>query len=67
MVVSRPAPFLIYQEGNAIVRAIRDHLSNDIGEILVDNDDIHEQAREFMERVMPHISPEPWRPSRPSL
>jgi ribonuclease E len=54
VVVSRPAPFLIYQEGNAIVRAIRDHLSNDIGEILVDNDDIHEQAREFMERVMPH-------------
>ena len=31
VVVSRPAPFLIYQEGNAIVRAIRDHLSNDIG------------------------------------
>ena len=54
VVVSRPAPFLIYQEGNAIVRAIRDHLSNDIGEILVDDTDIHEQAREFMERVMPH-------------
>ena len=54
VVVSRPAPFLIYQEGNAIVRAIRDHLSNDIGEILVDDADVHEQAREFMERVMPH-------------
>ncbi|HSG65338.1 MAG TPA: Rne/Rng family ribonuclease, partial [Gammaproteobacteria bacterium] len=54
VVVTRPAPFLIYQEGNAIVRAIRDHLSNDIGEILVDDQDIHDQAREFMERVMPH-------------
>ncbi len=54
VVLSRPAPFLIYQEGNAIVRAIRDHLSNDIGEILIDDPDIHEQAREFMERVMPH-------------
>ncbi len=54
VVVSRPAPFLIYQEGNAIVRAVRDHFSNDIGEILVDDTDIHEQAREFMERVMPH-------------
>ena len=54
VVVSRPAPFLIYQEGNAIVRAVRDHLANDIGEILVDDMDIHEQAREFMERVMPH-------------
>jgi len=54
VVVTRPAPFLIYQEGNAIVRAIRDHLSNEIGEILVDDPAIHDQAREFMERVMPH-------------
>ena len=54
VVVTRPAPFLIYQEGNAIVRAVRDHLSNDIGEILVDDQDIYDQARDFMERVMPH-------------
>ena len=54
VVVSRPSPFLIYQEGNAIVRAIRDHFSNEIGEILVDREDIYEQAREFMEQVMPH-------------
>jgi ribonuclease E len=54
VVVTRPAPFLIYQEGNAIVRAIRDHLSNEIGEILVDDQGIFDQAREFMERVMPH-------------
>ena len=54
VVVTRPAPFLIYQEGNAIVRAVRDHLSNEIGEILVDDQGIFDQAREFMERVMPH-------------
>ncbi|MYJ96870.1 MAG: Rne/Rng family ribonuclease, partial [Proteobacteria bacterium] len=54
VVLSRPSPFLIYQEGNAIVRTIRDHFSNEIGEILVDREDIHEQAHEFMEQVMPH-------------
>jgi len=54
VVVSRPAPFLIYQEGNAIVRAIRDHFSNEIGEILVDDPQVFEDARAFMERVIPH-------------
>ena len=54
VVLSRPSPFLIYQEGNSIVRAIRDHFSKEIGEILVDREDVYEQAREFMEQVMPH-------------
>ncbi len=54
VVVSRPAPFLIYQEGNAIVRAIRDHFSNEIGEILIDDREVFEDARAFMERVIPH-------------
>ncbi|MGI9259990.1 MAG: Rne/Rng family ribonuclease [Gammaproteobacteria bacterium] len=54
VVLSRPAPFLIYQEGNAIVRAIRDHFSNEIGEILVDGETVHDEARDFIERVMPH-------------
>ncbi|MGD8323878.1 MAG: Rne/Rng family ribonuclease, partial [Gammaproteobacteria bacterium] len=54
VVVTRPAPFLIYQEGNAIVRAIRDHFSNEIGEILIDDPDVFEDARAFMERVIPH-------------
>ena len=44
VVLSRPAPFLIYQEGNAIVRAIRDHFSNEIGEILVDGETVHDEA-----------------------
>jgi ribonuclease E len=53
VVVTRPAPFLIYQEGNAIVRALRDNFANDIGEILIDNQDVYRDACEFMERVMP--------------
>ena len=51
------APFLIYQESNIIIRAIRDYLREDISEILVDNQEIHEEASEFMQRVMPqHLS-----------
>ena len=53
VVVTRPAPFLIYQEGNAIVRALRDYFSNDIGEILVDDTTVYQDALEFMERVLP--------------
>jgi ribonuclease E len=52
--VERPAPFLIYQESNAILRALRDHFTAEIGEILVDDAAIFEEARLFMERVMPH-------------
>lgn len=50
----RPAPFLIYQESNVIIRALRDHLRNDIGEILVDDEDVHKRAIEFVTQVMPH-------------
>ena len=53
VVVTRPAPLLIYQEGNAIVRALRDNFSNDIGEVLIDNHDVYRDAAEFMERVLP--------------
>ena len=49
----RPAPFLIYQESKAILRALRDYLSDDIGEILVDKREIYEEAREYMQRFMP--------------
>jgi ribonuclease E len=52
-VVSRPAPFLIYQEGNAIVRALRDYFSNEIGEILIDDPAVYKDAEDFMARVMP--------------
>jgi len=50
----RPAPFLIYQESNVIVRALRDYFRSDIGEILIDEPGVHTQAREFIERCMPH-------------
>lgn len=45
--------FLIYQESSLVIRAIRDYFTSDIGEILIDTDDIYEQARMFMEYVMP--------------
>jgi ribonuclease E len=51
---ARSAPFLIYQESNLIIRALRDYLREDIGEILIDDDKVFEDAREFMQQVMPH-------------
>ncbi len=45
--------FLIYQEGSLVIRAIRDYFSADIGEILIDTEDIYEQAQQFMAHVMP--------------
>ena len=50
----KKAPFLIHQESNLFIRALRDHLRNDIGEILVDNETVYNDAREFMQQVMPH-------------
>ncbi len=48
------APFLIYLESNLVVRAIRDYFHDEIGEILIDTADIHEQAQHFMSLVMPN-------------
>ncbi|MBI5259478.1 MAG: Rne/Rng family ribonuclease [Burkholderiales bacterium] len=45
--------FLIYQESSLVIRAIRDYFTSDIGEILIDTDDIYEQAQQFMNHVMP--------------
>ncbi len=49
----KPAPFLVYQESNVIIRAIRDYYRQDISEILIDRQEIYDQAREFMGQVMP--------------
>ncbi len=49
----QPAAFLIYQESSLVIRAIRDYLRSDIGEILIDNQDIYERALKFMQQVMP--------------
>ena len=49
----RPAPFLIHQESDVIVRAIRDYLRRDIGEILVDSPKIYEKAKAHIKLVRP--------------
>ncbi len=53
----KPAPFLIYQESEVIIRAIRDYLRKDIAEIWVDNRDVYKRAMDFMQQVMPQNLP----------
>ncbi len=50
---SQKGAFLIYQESSLVIRAIRDYFTSDIGEILIDTEDVFEQARQFMLHVMP--------------
>ena len=47
------APFLVYQESNVIIRAIRDYFNQDIGEVLIDAPEVHAEAHAFMSQVMP--------------
>ncbi len=49
----RPAPFLIYQEGNGVIRAIRDYLRKDIDEIVIDNKEVYEDAKRHLAAVRP--------------
>ena len=49
----RSAPFLVFRESDAVTRAMRDYLSDDIGEVLVDNDAAFQKAQEYMQRFMP--------------
>ena len=49
----KKAPFLIYQESDIVVRALRDHYRADIGEILIDSESAYQQAHDFMSMVMP--------------
>lgn len=51
----RPAPFLIYQESNIVIRAIRDYLREDIGEVLIDEKSVYQDAMNFVMQVMPHF------------
>jgi ribonuclease E len=53
VVVERPSPFLIYRESNAVIRALRDYMSDEIGEMLIDDETTYQEAREFVEQVMP--------------
>ena len=54
---SRKAPFLVYQESNLILRALRDYLRPDIGEVIIDNPELHEQAHAHLSHVMPATLP----------
>lgn len=51
--LKKTSPFLIYQESRLIIRALRDYMRADIGEILVDTPEMYEEAKEFVEQVMP--------------
>ena len=54
VIVKRPSPFLVYKESNAVLRSLRDYLTNDVGEILIDGKVAYDEAKEFVEQVMPH-------------
>ena len=49
----RPAPFLIYQESDAVTRGLRDYFSDDVGECLIDQPYAFQKAQEYMQRFMP--------------
>ena len=51
------APFLIFQESNIIIRALRDHLRANIDEILIDKQEAFELVQKFLKQVMPHFLP----------
>jgi ribonuclease E len=52
---SERAPKLLYQENNVILRAIRDYLRKDVGEVLIDNTAAFDEARQFVDQVMPQF------------
>ena len=49
----RPAPFLIFQESDAVTRGLRDYFSDDVGECLIDQPEAFQKAMEYMQRFMP--------------
>ena len=54
VVLERTSPFLIYRESDSVVRALRDYLTNEIGEILIDDEATYKDAYEHVEQTMPH-------------
>ena len=54
VVLERSSPFLLYRESDSVVRALRDYLTGDIGEILIDNEATYKDAYEHVEQTMPH-------------
>lgn len=53
----QPAPFLIYQEGDVIIRSIRDNLRRSIGEIIIDDHIAYAKAKNYIEQVKPNFLP----------
>ncbi|RLA22051.1 MAG: ribonuclease E/G, partial [Gammaproteobacteria bacterium] len=53
----KSAPFLIFQDSNIIVRALRDYLRADIDEILIDNPSSYQLVHDFLQQVMPDFLP----------
>ena len=53
VVLERKSPFLIYRESNSVIRALRDYMTSDIGEILIDDKKTYDEAAEFVQQVMP--------------
>jgi ribonuclease E len=51
---SGPSPMLVHQEAGVVTRAVRDYLRDDIGEILIDNEQAYNEAYSFVQQVMPH-------------
>src|SRR5436190_9286762 len=49
---SKSAPFLVYQESNLVVRAVRDYLKQDIGELLVDSPEMYERVKKFVQETL---------------
>ncbi|MCH7538679.1 MAG: Rne/Rng family ribonuclease, partial [Proteobacteria bacterium] len=54
VVLDRPSPFLIYRESDSVVRALRDYLTNEIGEVLIDDEATYKDAYEHVSQTMPH-------------
>lgn len=48
---------LLFRESNVIIRAVRDYLRDDIGQVIIDSEDAYKQAREFVAQVMPKYTP----------
>ena len=51
---ANPSPILVHQEAGVVTRAVRDYLRDDISEILIDNEQAFNEARHFVQQVMPH-------------
>jgi len=53
LAIKTQSPALIFQENNLIVRAMRDHLDDDIGEIIIDDETTYKDARKYIKQIMP--------------